>query len=120
MAARKYHPLARNGIIFIMSTERVGVSAWIQFQSPSCISVRALIESRAQKSDQSLELYFQQFARHFTTSTHQVSPRLGEPCWKTKGAWFGWSLKTLVAWGLKRLWMLKVLPTGCCSPDTVL
>ena len=80
VAARKYQPLDRNGNIFITSRERLGVSAWIQFQSPSFMSVRSWMLSRAQKRDQSLELYFQQLALHLTTSTHQVTPRLGEPC----------------------------------------
>ena len=77
MAARKYHPEDKKGNILMMSPVLVGVGAWIQFQSPRVSCVRSWMLSRTQKRDHGLLLYFQQFARQRTTSTHQVSPRLG-------------------------------------------
>ena len=79
-AAMKYHPLESIGSIFMTMPLALGVSAEIQFQSPSSISVRSLMESRQQKIDQSEELYFPQLARHRTTSTLHVCPRPEEPC----------------------------------------
>ena len=86
MAARKYHPLDRNGNIFIILPGVSGVGAEIQFQSPSSFSQRSML-SRQQKIDQSEEEYFQQLARHLTTSTLHTSPLSGEPCCNTRGAW---------------------------------
>ena len=80
MAALKYHPDERNGSMFITAPDVVGVSAWIQFQSPSLSSVRFLTLSKQQHKLQSEDVYFQQLARQRTTSTDQVSPRPGEPC----------------------------------------
>ena len=59
---------------------------WFFFKYLKFSMTRSLMLSRQQKRDQSEELHFQQLARHRTTSTHQVSPRSGVPCWKTRGA----------------------------------
>ena len=61
--------------------------------------------------------YFQQLARHLTTSSCQVCPRSVVPCFKTKGTGAGWLRKQSTAWGLKRLRILKVFPTDKASWD---
>ena len=120
-APRKYQPREVNGSIDKYCADRSQSGRSIQFQSPSSVVVRARMESKQEKMAKGLAEYFQQFARQRTMSScHTMSCAflLVPECFNTMGSGGGWFRKQRTAWGEKRLWKLKVLPTCTASEDT--
>ena len=115
---QKYQPEDVKGAIFSTAPDDVHASFSIQFQSHKRHSVRLWMESKHVNIEKEEAEYFQQLARHLTTSSCQVCPRSVSERFKTNGTGAGWFLNNFTAWGENLLWILKVFPTCTASEDS--